>query len=252
MSFAEVLGIGSGKVRKETAEDNLILKIVSGSRAYGTEVEESDTDYRGVIIPPRNYFLGLDTFEQYESKDPDVVYYSIKKFLQLALKANPNILELVFAEDHEILDQFGKQLVDMRGQFLSQKCATTYTGYAIAQLKRLHNSTAPASRTEARMALVEKYGYDTKFGMHMVRLCRTGIEVLREGKLLVRRPDAADLLEIRHGKYTLEEMLEYGEQLLVEMKEAEAHSVLPKKPDYNYVNQRMIEIVEEYLKIKGA
>ena len=233
---------------KETAESRLILKIISGSRAYGTEIEESDTDYRGIVIPTKSYFLGLDTFEQYESKDPDVVYYGIKKFLQLALKGNPNILELVFAEGYEFLNEYGQQLIDMREQFLTRRCATTYTGYAISQMKRLRNSTAPASRTPARMALVEKYGYDTKFGSHMVRLCKTGIEVLRDGKLLVRRPDAVELLEIRNGKYTLEEILEYGEGLLEEMRVAEGKSELPKKPDYNYVNRRMIEIVEDYLR----
>lgn len=234
-------------MQKEVAEQGLILSIISGSRAYGTATEDSDTDYRGIVIPPKNYFLGLDTFEQFECKDPDLVYFSIKKFLQLALKGNPNILELLFAEEYEVLKEPGKQLIAIRDQFLTKRCATTYTGYAIAQLKRLRHSTTPASRTEARMALVKKHGYDTKFGMHMVRLLRTGIEVLRDGKLLVRRSDAEELLEIRNGKYTLEEMLEYGEELLVEIKKAESECQLPSKPDYSFVNQTMIEIVERHL-----
>jgi predicted nucleotidyltransferase len=219
---------------KEAAESRLILKVVSGSRAYGTEVEESDIDYRGVVIPPKSYFLGLETFEQYESKDPDVVYYHIKKFLRLALKGNPNILELVFTDIYEVLDEFGQRLIDMREQFLTQRCATAYMGFATSQLKKMRNVAVSTSR-------------NYKCAMHMVRLCRTGIEVLRDGKLLVRRPDAADLVEIRNGKYTLEEVLEYGEHLLEDMKGVAKTSMLPKEPDYNYVNQQMIRIVEEYL-----
>ena len=74
-----------------------ILKVVAGSRAYGTNTEDSDYDYRGICIQPKKYLLGLDKFEQHEEKEPDTVIYSLEKFVRLALQNNPNILEILFA-----------------------------------------------------------------------------------------------------------------------------------------------------------
>lgn len=235
-------------MHQQTAESRLILKMLSGSHAYGTAVEDSDTDYRGILIAPKKYYLGLDSFEQYESTDPDVVYYDIRKFLRLCLKGNPNILELLFATEHELVTSYGQELIDLRYQFLTKRCATTYLGYAEDQLEKMQRSDAPSSRSEKRTKLVELYGYDVKFAMHLVRLCHTGIEVLRDGELNVRRPDAEELVEIRNGKYSFPDMIEYSEELIQQMREAEDHCTLPSKPDYDLVNRKLIDIVERYLK----
>lgn len=226
---------------------HLILKARMGSHAYGTAVDDSDEDYRGIIIAPKSYYLGLDRFDQYESNNPDVVYYDIQKYTDLALKANPNILEILFAPEYDIRTEYGLKLISLRNLFLTKHCAKTYIGYAEAQLRKMKTKPAPGTRTERRMALIEKYGFDCKFGMHLIRLLSTCKEILTEGQLRVRRPDANFLLDIRNGKYTRDQIEKMAEELLIEVREAEKVSQLSARPNYNVINQAVVEIIEEFI-----
>jgi predicted nucleotidyltransferase len=232
-------------------ESRLILKYVGGSYAYGTNIEDSDTDYRGVVIPPKSYFLGLDRFEQHESKNPDLVYLGIRKMVFLALSGNPNILECLYADEYLLMTSYGTRLLEIRNEFLARNCMRAYMGYAQQQLHRLNSRSDPVGRVEKRAALIEKYKFDTKYALHVFRLLKTGIEILKEGVLRVRRPDAAFLLDVRNGKYTLEQVNKMAEDLIKEMREAEEKSTLPERPDYNRVNQVVIGITEDYLRENG-
>ena len=232
-------------------ESRLILKYVGGSYAYGTNIEDSDTDYRGVVIPPKSYFLGLDRFEQHESKNPDLVYFGIRKMVSLALSGNPNILESLYVDEYVLMTPYGTRLLEIRDEFLARNCVRAYMGYAQQQLHRLNGRSDPVGRVEKRQALIEKYGYDTKYALHVFRLLKTGTEVLKEGVLRVRRPDAAFLLDIRNGKYTLAQVNEMAEASLKEMREAEEKSTLPERPNYNRMNKVVVGIVEDYLKENG-
>ena len=60
-------------------ENSIIFECISGSHAYGLNTPESDTDYRGICIPPEDYFLGMYSFDQHEQKDPDRTIFNIKK-----------------------------------------------------------------------------------------------------------------------------------------------------------------------------
>jgi uncharacterized protein len=111
-----------------------------GSHAYGLNTPESDLDLRGIAIPPKEYFIGfLKRFEQAESKDPDLTIHDIRKFFALAADCNPNIIEVLWSdeEDHLLVTPVGKKLLDARALFLSRKAKSTFSGYAIAQLKRI-------------------------------------------------------------------------------------------------------------------
>lgn len=120
-------------------ETNLILRTLAGSRAQGLAREGSDTDTRGVCIPPKEVLLGLTEFEQHESAGCDHVTYSLEKFITLALKANPNILETLYTEEEDILfiNDDGRRLREARDLFLSKRVGQTFLGYAEGQLKRL-------------------------------------------------------------------------------------------------------------------
>jgi uncharacterized protein len=112
-----------------------------GSHAYGLNTPSSDEDFKGVAIPPREYFAGfVKTFEQSEANDPDLVIYEIRKFFRLARDCNPNIIEVLWtdASDHILVHPVAEQLVNARGLFLSKKARYTFSGYAIAQLKRIN------------------------------------------------------------------------------------------------------------------
>ena len=75
----------------------LIFRAIAGSNLYGTNTPESDIDERGVFIPDEKLFYGfLNRTEQYEDKNNDITYFEIRKFMQLAMDNNPNIIELIF------------------------------------------------------------------------------------------------------------------------------------------------------------
>ncbi len=112
-----------------------------GSFAYGTNIEGSDIDVKGVCVPPVEYHLGFyKTFDQHESHEPfDQVVYGLRKFAKLAADCNPNIIEVLFVDQSDILhiDVWGETLRAVRHLFLSKKAKHTFSGYAHSQLKRI-------------------------------------------------------------------------------------------------------------------
>lgn len=121
--------------------DRTILLVTHGSHAYGLNTATSDIDLKGVAIPPREYFTGfVQRFEQAEGKDPyDLVIYDIRKFFNLAAECNPNIIEVLWADEStfRVLTPLGRRMVEARREFLSKKARFTFAGYAHAQLKRI-------------------------------------------------------------------------------------------------------------------
>lgn len=139
--------------------DNTIYLTVHGSRSYGTHTPESDLDVRGVAIPPKEYLLGyLKNFEQAEQNEPDITVFGLSKFMQLAADCNPNVIEVLFTDDADVLQvtPLGQVLLDNREMFLSKKVKHTFHGYAQSQFMRLkrhynwhkHPRQAPPTREE--------------------------------------------------------------------------------------------------------
>lgn len=124
--------------------ERIILLTTGGSYAYGTHVEDSDTDIRGITVERKEVLLGLSAFEQYEERITDTVVYGLKKTVNLALAGNPNILEMLGTrEDHlMILTKEGQLLRDNADVFLSKRVIQSFGNYATAQLRRLQNALA--------------------------------------------------------------------------------------------------------------
>ena len=125
--------------------DRTILFVRHGSHAYGLNTPESDEDFKGVAVPPIEYFHGfLNAFNQAESNEPDQVIYDIRKFCKLASDANPNIIEVLWAApEHQLVaTDLGKTLIWNRDLFLSKKVLYTFSGYAMSQLKRIKRHKA--------------------------------------------------------------------------------------------------------------
>ena len=126
-------------------ESNIIFEAIMGSHAYGLNTPESDEDFRGVCIAPKDYYLGLYHFEQLEEKaGKDRVVHDIKKFVMLAKDCNPNIIEYLFAPEDCIVKttKTWEKLQSQRHLFLTKKAKFTYSGYAFAQLKRIKTHRA--------------------------------------------------------------------------------------------------------------
>jgi hypothetical protein len=101
------------------------------------------------------------------------------------------------------------------------------------------------NRNVARNELEEKFGYDSKHAMHLVRLMRIGEEVLTVGEYRVKRPDAAELLDIRNGKWTYEELLEYAEDMDNRIKNVlYKQTTLPKTPDIQRIARLIMDVQE--------
>ena len=89
-----------------------------GSRAYGLDQEESDTDRRGIYLPTAESYWSLyGVPEQLEDDATQEVYWELKKFIALALKANPNILERLYSPIVETATPLAQELLAMKKQF---------------------------------------------------------------------------------------------------------------------------------------
>lgn len=309
----------------EKVLDRTIFMTVAGSHLYGTNVATSDYDYKGVAIASKDYYLGyLKQFEQLERKvqnghPHDLTITALWKFVKLATDCNPNIVELLYAGEGQVVhaDRFGEELVGIRDRFITKKARHTFAGYAHGQLKRIKSHRAwllnppkekptrkqfglsetekvskselgafdalmsegkevemtkeiltlfvrekqyaaakenwdkyenwKRTRNEARSALEAKFGYDTKHAMHLVRLMRMCNEILATGKVHVRRPDAEELVAIRYGVWSYDQLIEHAEALDAQCGLLYETSPLAYEPDRPWLDAWLVDITDRYL-----
>ncbi len=113
-----------------------------------------------------------------------------------------------------------------------------------AQTEWTQYQTWKKERNPARAALEAKFGYDTKHGMHLVRLLRMGKEILEGKGLIVYRPDREDLQAIRRGEWSFDALLEWAQKAEADLETSFATSPLPWGPDYKMLDRLCIDLVE--------
>lgn len=116
----------------------LIFESIVGSQAYGLATPTSDLDMKGVYIQPLDDILTFGYIEQVSDNKNDLVYYEIRRFLELISTNNPNILELLnlpkecIVYKHPIYDL----ILENSDKFISKICRNSFAGYAITQIKK--------------------------------------------------------------------------------------------------------------------
>ena len=216
-------------------ESFIIFRCVVGSRAYGLDHDESDTDRRGIYLAPAELQWSLfGAPEQFEDNAAQSCYWELQKFLTMALKANPNILECLYSPLIEKLTPLGEGLLALRGGFLSQMIFQTFNGYAMSQFKKIEQDI----RTHGAVRW--------KHAMHLLRLLLTGAATLREGRVPVRVEAHRDrLLAVKRGELAWEEIDTWRKALHHDFERALAETKLPERPDYEAANRFLIQARRE-------
>jgi uncharacterized protein len=318
---------------RKIAEKNKILEIKTGSHLYGLDTPESDLDYGGIFLPSKELIFGLSKYNEVDlslkdklkngknSKDAvDRKLYEFRKYIELALQNNPNILEMIFVNEENIVfvNDFGRKLLDMSHLFPHKGLKNRFIGYAISQKKKMvvkrdnylelekaedilekicndgngklllpqcetiynefkeafkikkqtdshyrvadrslvKNQTAKRALQEIRQIigystnrkdLIKSKGFDTKFGSHLIRLLIEGKELLETGRLEFPIKRREEVMNIKTGKWSLSEVLDYSEHLENEINKSLIKSTLPNKPNYKEIENFTMEMLEEWI-----
>ena len=344
----------------------IVLECLSGSRAYGLDTAQSDTDIKGVFIQPRELYFGFENIDQVSSEKNDIVYYELKKYLQLLARNNPSTIELLFAPSDTVLQRDPVMDLIDPSLVVSRLCRGSFAGYALSQVKRakglnkkifnpktgeqpraidfcyvldgeqtmpvlawleregldtsgcglsalphvrdgyalFHAKDAPepvafsglfrsdrrfpgapasqdvslssvpkgmiprtwlffnrddysrqhreyheyktweASRNNERYlsTLEHRGGYDAKNMMHTFRLIRMAGEIARTGRPVIKRPDREELLSIKAGTYSYEDLLAMAAKEIISIDEAFSVSSLRAEPDQAAIESWAIRI----------
>ncbi len=209
----------------------IIYRCVVGSQAFGLSDDASDVDRRGIYLPPADLHWSLYGIPgQIEENATQEAYWELQKFLVMALKANPNILECLHTPLVEHATPLALELLAHRSRFLSKLIYQTYNGYVMSQFKKLEQD------------LRARGDIKWKHAMHLIRLLISGISALREGTLRVRLDEHRPaLLAIKRGEQPWPDVNRWRLSLHHEFDQAFASTLLPERPDYSWANQFLLK-----------
>ena len=118
------------------AKDIIVYECLSGSHAYGLSTPESDVDIKGVFILPKEDYYSLNYIDQISNETNDIVYYELKRFVELLGKSNPNILELLYTPEDSVRKIHPVFHKIRSRNFLSKQCKDSFGGYAMTQVRK--------------------------------------------------------------------------------------------------------------------
>ncbi|WP_371665202.1 nucleotidyltransferase domain-containing protein [Streptomyces sp. NBC_01241] len=201
--------------------DHTVYACVMGSRAFGLATDGSDTDRRGVFLAPTPLFWGFEKPPTHvEGPAQEQFSWELERFCVLALRANPNVLECLHSALVEHVDAVGRELLSLRGAFLSRLAHQTFVRYASGQRRKLE-------------ADVRQYGAPRwKHAMHLLRLLASARDLLRTGELTIEVGAAREeLLAVKRGEVPWAEVERRMTRLAEENDAAVTASPLPAGPD---------------------
>ena len=300
----------------------LLFLTKAGSHLYGTNTPESDEDYVGVFLGNPEFYIGMKNVKEVDcsikdkdesgknTKDAvDIKVYELRQFLKLAGDVNPNIVELLFAKNKDVVIFNTLEFEEIQNNyhlFINRRVFDSFQGYARQQMKKgiskaenlselkefkntlltfnsdrtlaefrvdlekygfkvddknvyLKNLTFPLNyfvkkvekmveeklqMASHRAKMWEKYGYDTKFFMHLFRLLNEGEDLILKGKLEFPVREKEFLLDVRKGKFSLEELQKEAEKRFERFK-AFSRVNLPKTANWNEIEKLLMKIVRK-------
>jgi uncharacterized protein len=235
---------------------------IMGSTAYAVNETNSDHDVYGWFMPPKSYVFphlagniqgfgrapqSYDDWQEHHIQHPDkdreydFSMYSIVKYFQLCMGCNPNMIDSLFTPERCVLftTAAGRYMKDNRLKFLHKGAWNTYRGYAYGQIKKIKNKKP----TGKRIALVEKFGYDTKDAYHIVRLILQAEQIMAECDLDLER-NAAILRSIRQGEWTFAKIEDYFDTKTKSLETVYANSKLRPVADEDMIKGLLLECLE--------
>lgn len=201
----------------------IILEAVTGSKAYGLNHAQSDTDTMGIFIAPTVKVAGLNwgkndmSWSNAGPTGDDSTLHEVGKFLRLTLKSNPTLLELFFMEEYTVLDSIGEQVLSVKDAVLYETgVRSAYYGYAVAQYNRICN---------------EYPNHKEKMARHCLRISRQGAELLKTGSTTLKVADPQEYFDL--SKLSFDDMTKKLVHAIAEIDTVD--SILPEKPDTDKV-----------------
>lgn len=228
-----------------------------GSHAYGINGPNSDIDIYGFCVPPIEYLLPhtaghiegfgrqQNSFEQFQvdhiEESYDISIYNIAKFLHLCMDNNPNMIDCLFVPDDCIIykSPISDLILKNRNLFLHKGCYFRFMGYSASQLKKIKNKNPEGKRK----VIVDKFGYDVKYGSHLYRLADECEQILKTENLDLRQ-SKNEMTNIRNGLWSLEKLENWFKNKEMELKELYETSNLRHGPDENLIKNLLIECLE--------
>ncbi len=216
----------------DLVRDRTILAVVVGSRAFGLATESSDEDTRGVYVAPTAAWWRLVKPPPHvEGPDPEWFSWEVERFCELALKANPNLLEVLASPLVVRETPLGAELRSLRGAFVSQLAYQTFNGYVLSQLT--------AIEADLRRTGTPRW----KHVMHLLRLLLSAESLLATGEpLLDVGPHRERLLAVRRGELPWDEVERWRRSLHGRVDDALDRTVLPPAPDVARVEEWLVSV----------
>jgi uncharacterized protein len=251
---------------------------ITGSIAYGAadtnSDKASDLDIYGFCIPPKEVvfphlageILGFDNpqnrFDQWiqhhvidpsakagKGQEYDFTVYNIVRFFRLLADNNPNILDSVYTPTTCVLHstQVGNMIRENRRLFLHKGLWAKFRGYSYSQLHKM--KLKPEGK---RLELYEKFGYDIKFAMHLVRLLLECEQLLTEGDMDFSK-NAEVLKSIRRGEWPEQKVRDWFDSKEKQLEGVYLASKLPEKADEEKIKELLLNCLEShYGNLKGV
>lgn len=238
---------------------NTVIEVITGSTSYGTAIDDvGDLDLTSVVLEDQKSFCGFNPEDTWVRRsqpegvksnpgDIDLTQYGLRKYLKLALSGNPSLLLVLFTPQEFIrkISQVGMTLQGLAPYIISKQAYAPFKGYMFQQYERFRGAK---NKNVSRPDLVKKYGYDTKYAYHIVRLGLQGEELLSTGNisLPMRSGDRALCLDIRNGKYNFEEITEIIDIAREQLDAAAENCKLQEHPDVDFIEKWMMDTYREY------